>query len=274
MSEPKWLKDKDSWVLSESFVQKPCKAPHPKVGDQISSWLILGVWVNSHGTLKAFRVQCKGCGSVIECIPYQSLKSGNSTQCKDCANKERNQAKVLDSTRYFNETYGEERGRKLTRLYGKRFEHPRHGKPGPKFYGPWKTDYKAFAKYLVALPDFDQWPELSLDRIGTNGAYEPGNLRFTTIDEQMSNRTSTHFIEFNGAEVPLADFVKLVLGPRYHGSKPYGWISVRRSQSAEQIIEALANKVRLSKSRPSTWPDGPTKTHFIRFYNERKTHEF
>lgn len=271
MSDPKWLKNKDQWILSYEFNDASRKTPYPKVGDHINSWLIIGAWVDKRDTLKAYRVLCEGCNyTTVEYMKIDNLKFSGSKQCRWCAANASSKMQAYDCTIYFRETYGLERGRKLAQLYGKRFERPHSdGQPAPRFYEPWKTDYRAFAEYIVALPNFDKWPEYSLDRINAYGPYEPGNLRFATFNEQQRNKKDTIYIEFDGVEIPLTRFTELALGPEYKGSEAANLIrnSYNRGCSTNQIIEELANKVRANE-----WTkDDPTRKHFVRWYNARKS---
>jgi|SRR5215469_3595576 len=48
----------------------------------------------------------------------------------------------------------------------------------------WKHSFKNFLEDMGPKPA----PNLSLDRIDNNGNYEPGNCRWATIYEQLSNR--------------------------------------------------------------------------------------
>lgn len=55
---------------------------------------------------------------------------------------------------------------------------------------------------------------LTLDRIDSNGNYEPKNCRFVPISEQQSNKTNTHFIEYNGEIHTLTEWSKILQIPR------------------------------------------------------------
>lgn len=55
---------------------------------------------------------------------------------------------------------------------------------------------------------------LTLDRIDSNGNYEPNNCRFISISEQQNNKTSTHFIEYEGEVHTLTQWSELLQIPR------------------------------------------------------------
>jgi hypothetical protein len=55
----------------------------------------------------------------------------------------------------------------------------------------WRRDFFAFYKYIGSRPS----PKHSLDRINVNKGYEPGNVRWATIGEQMRNRRMRRSVE-------------------------------------------------------------------------------
>jgi hypothetical protein len=65
--------------------------------------------------------------------------------------------------------------------------YPDYGGRGITVYAPWIEQRVEFLRYLVELDGWDQ-PELQLDRIDNNRGYEPGNLRFVTRSQNMSNK--------------------------------------------------------------------------------------
>ena len=55
---------------------------------------------------------------------------------------------------------------------------------------------------------------LTIDRIDTNKDYEPSNCRFLTRAEQQSNKTNTHFIEYEGEVHTLTQWSEILGIPR------------------------------------------------------------
>lgn len=49
-------------------------------------------------------------------------------------------------------------------------------------------------------------PKHTIDRIDHNGNYEPGNVRWATMAEQMRNTRRTHFLTINGETLCLMDW--------------------------------------------------------------------
>ena len=65
----------------------------------------------------------------------------------------------------------------------------------------WVGSFTAFVEDMGPRPS----PEYTLDRIDTNGNYEPGNCRWATMKEQMRNRRWAVWVEWRGERRRLAD---------------------------------------------------------------------
>jgi hypothetical protein len=63
--------------------------------------------------------------------------------------------------------------------------------------------------FSVFLADMGRPPDgLSIDRIDVNGDYCPENCRWATNAEQSRNRTTNHWVTYNGKAMILADAAK------------------------------------------------------------------
>jgi len=90
-----------------------------------------------------------------------------------------------------------------------RCTNPKH--PAAKYYGDrgitvcpeWVSSYDQFVDDMGYAPN-----GLTLDRINTNGNYEPGNCRWVTQKVQMNNTRRNHVIEYKGERRTLSNWAK------------------------------------------------------------------
>lgn len=77
----------------------------------------------------------------------------------------------------------------------------RYGGRGIRVCDRWMTPDNFFAD-MGRKPT----PAHSLDRIDSNGNYEPGNCRWATAKEQGRNTSRNHFLTFNGETRCVAEW--------------------------------------------------------------------
>jgi hypothetical protein len=88
--------------------------------------------------------------------------------------------------------------------YEKDKEYARYGGRGIRVCAEWLTDYAAFREYIGPRPA----PGYTVDRIETNGNYEPGNVRWVTRKVQARNRRRQHRLTIGGATKTLAEWAE------------------------------------------------------------------
>jgi hypothetical protein len=172
------------------------------------------------GGKRYWECECS-CGRVI-LVPTGNLKSGNSSQCRACGNKNR-------------KTKPRKHGETKTRLYRiwtsmkSRCSNPvtinfhRYGGRGIKVCDEWEKSYESFRDWALSSGYSDN---LSLDRVDNDGDYEPDNCRWATRKEQSENMYTAQLITFNGETHCLAGwarklgFSKSTLTARINR---YGW---------------------------------------------------
>lgn len=84
--------------------------------------------------------------------------------------------------------------------------------------------FENFMEDIGVIPD-----EMSLDRIDSNGNYEPSNVRLIPIKLQARNRRSNRFIEVNGQVKTLVEWVNeigVVAYATVHGRISRGWTAI------------------------------------------------
>lgn len=148
------------------------------------------------------RIRCVArcaCGNESE-YDKGNIDSGNTTRCKDCANKSRskkhtkhghNKSHTNGACTKAYYTWQAMKRRCLTN-YDKRSEH--YKSRGITICDEWIDSFERF------LSDMGEPPTKahSLDRIDNSKAYSKGNCRWATAKEQANNKTSNHKITING----------------------------------------------------------------------------
>ena len=70
-----------------------------------------------------------------------------------------------------------------------------YGGKGISICDEWMKSYKVFEEWAITHGYND---DLTLDRIDTDGNYTPQNCRWVSRKDQANNRTSNHYITYNG----------------------------------------------------------------------------
>lgn len=117
--------------------------------------------------------------------------------------------------------------------YREDFHH--YGGRGIRVCDEWRTDYAAFRAWAL---ENGYSKALTIDRIDSNGNYEPANCRWATREEQTYNTKSVHSLTLNGVTKLLPIWAKEL------GLSPF-LLRARRSSgwTDEQILTTprLAN---------------------------------
>lgn len=146
---------------------------------------------------------CKcACGNFVS-ICGSSLKSGGSSSC-GCLQKEyvsiRSATHRMTATRPYRIWAG-----MLTRCTNKNSkDHNLYGDRGISVCDRWRS----FDNFIsdMGMPCDNE----SIERIDTNGNYEPSNCKWATSAEQSRNKRNNHVVEFNGESMIVADWAKII----------------------------------------------------------------
>lgn len=112
-----------------------------------------------------------------------------------------------------------------------------YGARGVTVYDEWH-DVSVFAEWAYANGYAD---DLTIDRINTNGNYEPDNCRWVSMKVQQNNKRNNVFLEYKGERLTLAQWSDKM-------EIPYSTL-VNRHSNGWSIEEILETPVKESKTR-------------------------
>lgn len=148
--------------------------------------------------------QCD-CGKTTSVVAY-SLTTGNTKSC-GCYRVE---AGIIGSTihgfahtRLYNVWCAMKR--RCNREKDKRYHN--YGGRGIKMCEEWQNDFMSFYRWAMenGYDEDAEFGKVTIDRIDTNGNYEPSNCRFTDLKHQARNKTNNHRITVNGENLTLVE---------------------------------------------------------------------
>lgn len=144
------------------------------------------VWRCSCGTEK---VICAG-----------SVKKGDTKACGHLEGKGRQPTHGYTDTKEFRAWSSMK-----TRCYNPKCEnYPHYGGRGITVCDRWRESFEAFLDDLGPAPS----PEYSIDRIDNDGNYEPGNVRWATLNEQCNNRRTNQNLGIKGISKTVTEWAK------------------------------------------------------------------
>jgi hypothetical protein len=79
-----------------------------------------------------------------------------------------------------------------------------YGGRGIAVCDPWDGSFEKF----LAVNGLKPSPELSIDRVGNDGIYEPGNTRWATRRQQANNRRSNRIVEIGGQKRTASEWAR------------------------------------------------------------------
>lgn len=99
-----------------------------------------------------------------------------------------------------------------------------YGGRGIKVCHRWRNGGDGKSGFECFLADMGERPSAkhSLDRIDTNGDYEPGNCRWATAREQNNNTRANRIVEFDGERMSISMAIE-----RSGISTPHGTVYTR-----------------------------------------------
>ncbi len=197
------------------------KLIHVKVGDRYGRFTIVEEeareWDASGRSYRRFVCKCD-CGTVRS-IRLDNLRSGGSKSC-GCYHVPRVRIATPVRTPAYIYTYTTWKCMKMRCLNPSHERYYRYGGRGISVCQRWAESFAAFLEDMGERPDGH-----TIDRKDTDGNYEPGNCRWATQREQQRNRSTTHWLTFDGVTLCVTDWAARVGLTRdaLHGRLRMGW---------------------------------------------------
>lgn len=136
------------------------------------------------------------CGSTI-ITRGTKLRTGIVVDC-GCGKKARRSAGRRVHGMAETRTYSIWRGMKTRTCNALNKDWQNYGGRGIRLSERWQS-FEAFHADMGDCPD-----GLTIERIDTNGHYEPGNCRWATMKDQQRNRRNNRLVEYRGRTMPLS----------------------------------------------------------------------
>ena len=177
------------------------KHPLPLIGERFHELTVTGFNYGPAGGVKSVRVSC-ACSAAIHNVDLHNLLKGATTRCNTCAQK-KSKATVKNFWKYAAECPNDEHRRRLLCRFSaavQRCHNPKskqranYGGRGISVALEWRENKALFLRHVVTLDGWDN-PALEMDRIDTDGNYEPGNIRFITKAKNSLNKRSVQAMQ-------------------------------------------------------------------------------
>lgn len=151
------------------------------------------------------------CGVGID-VRAGCLHSGNTKSCgclrKDQAEtlkgRSRRRSHGHSSRGGYSGEYNAWRGMRARCSRPKINGYERYGGRGIRVCDRWQNSFEAFFSDMGTKPS----PAHTLDRINSDGHYEPGNVRWATPEQQDRNRRTNRLVVIRGKSMILADAIR------------------------------------------------------------------
>lgn len=154
-----------------------------------------------------WKCKCE-CGNIVY-VRTNSLIQGRTLSC-GCYHKDKvkeiNTRHDLSDSRIYRIWQNMKR-----RCYNSNYKYySYYGKKGVTMCDEWKNNFESFYEWSMSAGYSDK---LTIDRINSNGNYEPDNCRWITRKEQQNNISSNLNFTINGETKTLAQWCEIYKAP-------------------------------------------------------------
>jgi len=154
-------------------------------GKKYGKWTVISSVGNNDVGQSKWLCECE-CGKRVIILGY-TLRQGSSRGCKTCGLKTGNLKKIKHGDAFKGKTerlYTIWLHMKARCLNKNSCDYKYYGGKGVCIYNEWK-DYKLFKDWAII---FGYKNDLTIDRINSNGNYEPSNCQWVTLSENIRRR--------------------------------------------------------------------------------------
>ena len=153
-------------------------------------------------------LHCKcDCGGEIKVLRTRLIE-GHTQSC-GCLRTERATAALVGRNTTHSSSYSTEynswQSAKQRCTNPRSHKYAEYGGRGIRMCDEWLSDFAAFLQHMGRKPN----PRWSIDRIDTDGHYEPGNCRWASTKTQINNRRATIRVVWEGLVMPLSEACRL-----------------------------------------------------------------
>lgn len=182
--------------------------PLPGIGHRSGRVTVTGYIKGKRGGVASLIVKCD-CGFPEYTVDLHSFKDFRSKRCNVCAKKESARSRYWKYHEAMPDIRHRERllnrlSSAITRCRSPNSAAYKHyGARGISVCQAWIDDRSEFLSYVQTLDGWDI-PEFEMDRINTNGNYEPGNIRFCSAGDNAKNKRRVEDLEAEITRLRLA----------------------------------------------------------------------
>lgn len=151
------------------------------VGQRFNRWTVISVLPKEKNVSRKVLCRCE-CGTE-KITDWSNVHQGLSRSC-GCLAMESFRRVITKHGLEHTVEYRIWKGIKVRCLNPRRREYPRYGGRGIKICDRWKDSFQNFIDDVGKMPG----PDYSIDRIDSNGHYEPSNVRWIPRKDQAKNR--------------------------------------------------------------------------------------
>lgn len=185
---------------------------------------VFGLWtVEIPGSKGRWVCRCE-CG-VSRAVRGSDLKSGKSRMCRQCSAEVHNGSHGMRNTPEY--TTWVHMIQRCHNPNNKDYAH--YGGRGISVCEMWKASFEAFYMSIGGKPS----PEYTIERIDTNGHYEPGNVKWATREEQVLNQRSNVNLTIDGETKAVSQWAE---DPRCPVTKFTVYKRLKRGWNAKDAV--------------------------------------